>query len=134
MNSLLFLCNLIWFTACLIVLFILRREDNNQMNTVVNQIKQMSSAQDNIRILFLDYAEPVFKQADDLLSADRPTPFIVVFHAPAWLVAAKTKKWKGHTIIHAQTLNFKSKSMVVIAHKKKYRIYGEVAAYLKFTS
>ncbi|OPH57918.1 hypothetical protein BC351_04935 [Paenibacillus ferrarius] len=130
--SLLSLCNLTGFLACLFALIVKRRKESRDMGTAVNHVKWLFQGQDELKILFLDYAEPVFKQVDALLSSGTSGRFIVVFHAPAWLLAAKGKKWKGHELVDARTIDFKSKKMIIVTKKSNYDIYEEVVAFMKF--
>ncbi|WP_405079312.1 hypothetical protein ACI48J_16495 [Paenibacillus chitinolyticus] len=136
MSNLLFLCNLVWFLACVLLLFIHKRKERDEVTALIGEIKRLSSRQGSVtRILFADHKDPAFQKIDSLLSTSADGPeYIVVIDAPAWLIAAREKKWARHEAIDARMLASTSKSGVIVTRGGKYAVYDEAAAYLAYTS
>ncbi|MBV6714850.1 hypothetical protein [Paenibacillus chitinolyticus] len=136
MSNLLFLCNLVWFLACVLLLFIQKRKERDEVTALIGEIKRLSSRQRSVtRILFADYKDPAFQKIDSLLSTSADGPdYIVVMDAPSWLIAAREKKWTRHEAIDARMIASTRKSGVIVTRGGKYAVYDEAAAYLAYTS
>lgn len=136
MGNLLFLCNLAWFLACILFLFIHKRKELKEVTAMVEEIKRISRTQRyEMRILFVDYKDPAFKKIDSLLSASADAPeTVVVIHAPSWLIAAREKKWTVHEVIDAGRIPSSNRSGMIVTRGDRYDIYDEAAAYLEYTS
>ncbi|WP_217556459.1 hypothetical protein [Paenibacillus sp. GbtcB18] len=136
MSTLLFLCNLVWFLACVLLLFIQKRKERDEVTALIEEIKRLSGRQRSVtRIIFADHKAPAFQKIDSLLStgADGPET-IVVIDAPSWLIAAREKKWAKHEVIDAKRLPSMSKNGIIVIRGGKYDIYDEAAAYLAYTA
>ncbi|MFB7813739.1 hypothetical protein ACFC0X_06070 [Paenibacillus chitinolyticus] len=136
MSNLLFLCNLVWFFACVLLLFIQKRKERDEVTALIKRIKRLSSRQRSVtRILFADHKDPAFQKIDSLLSTSADAPeTIVVIDAPSWLIAAREKKWAKHEVIDAKRIPSANKSGMIVIRGGKYDIYDEAAAYLAYTS
>ncbi|MCY9589172.1 hypothetical protein PC41400_12750 [Paenibacillus chitinolyticus] len=136
MSTLLFLCNLVWFLACVLLLFIQKRKERDEVTALIGEIKRLSSRQQSVtRIIFADHKDPAFQKIDSLLSTSADGPeTIVVINAPSWLIAAREKKWTKHEVIDAKRISSASKSGIIVIRGGKYDIYDEAAAYLAYTS
>ncbi|MFB0842334.1 hypothetical protein [Paenibacillus oleatilyticus] len=133
----LFLCTLLWLAISAAVLYILRRREQRAIQAQVRQIGQLAN-ETNELILFLDYTAPGFKEIDALLLSDMPGRVTVVFTAPEWLIAAKSKKWERHCVVNASSLNVPSLEVsparIVKDKYGKYRVFYEVPAFLRLMS
>ncbi|MFF2154113.1 hypothetical protein ACFVVQ_02280 [Paenibacillus chitinolyticus] len=136
MSTLLFLCNLVWFLACVLLLFIQKRKERDEVIALIGEIKRLSRRQRNVtRIIFADHKDPAFQKIDSLLSTSADGPeTIVVIDAPSWLIAAREKKWAKHEVIDAKRLPSASKSGIIVIRGGKYDIYDEAASYLAYTA
>ncbi|KPV60794.1 hypothetical protein QJ48_03580 [Paenibacillus sp. A3] len=133
----LFLCTLLWFAISIAVLATLRRREQRAIQAQVRQIGQLAN-ETNELILFLDYSAPGFKEIDAFLLTDMPSRVTVVFHAPEWLIAAKSKRWERHCVVSAGSLNASSSGVsptrIILDKGGKYRVFHEVPAFLKLMS
>ncbi|GMX63688.1 hypothetical protein Elgi_02910 [Paenibacillus elgii] len=137
MTDPLFLCTLLWFAISAAVLYILRRREQRAIQAQVRQIGQLANETNGL-ILFLDYSAPGFKEIDALLLSDPLGRITVVFTAPEWLIAAKSKKWERHCVVNASSLNVPSLEVstarIVKDKYGKCRVFYEVPAFLKLMS
>lgn len=132
MSDILFIGIMLWFIASIVILIMLKKRENRRIQEHIKQLYDLSDEVHEL-IIFLDYKSREFKEIDNIL-IEVPLRMTIVFNAPKWLVAAKTKKWGLHCVLDSNDLvqknTYMNGTMIFQLKNGKYKKYNEVLSYM----